>query len=145
MAGVGKTTVPEDPNKTTTGKVGCEMSICKAFLMDDPKEAYAHIRKNFETMTEYGDFAYGHALYTWDDGHRTLGRCRECGALIMIQRSEFHSFTDDDSYYADFFPIGSVREAEQLNRDYDGFAIERSFPRRYLMETDFRLSWSHSK
>ena len=40
MAGVGKTTVPEDPNKTTTGKAGCEMSICKAFLMDDPRAAY---------------------------------------------------------------------------------------------------------
>lgn len=110
--------------------------------MEDPQAAFQHIRSSTELVKDYGDYAYGHCLYTWDDGHRVLKRCRECGALILVQLSEFHSFTGDDSYYADFFPVNSQEEAETLNSKYDGYAIEREFPHRYLMETNFRLSWS---
>ena len=119
------------------------MSICKAFLTEDPRAAYQHIRNNYSIQKRYGDYAYGHYLYTWDEGYRVLSRCSECGAFILVQVSEFHSFTGDDSYYTDYFPVDGPEEAEKLNRDYNGFEIETKFPHRYLMETNSHLSWSN--
>ena len=94
------------------------------------------------SVTDYGDTCNKHPLYTWDDGHRTLVRCKNCGGYILVQRSEYHSFTDDpDSYYTDLFPVSSPEEADELNRKYDGFAIERKFKGRYLAETNNRICW----
>ena len=50
---------------------------------------------------------------------------------------------EDDDYYSDFFPVSSPEEADELNRRYDGYAIERAFPRRYLMKTNHLFGWSH--
>ena len=62
---------------------------------------------------------------------------------MLVQSSEFHSFTDaPDGYYTDFFPVSSLEEADELNKKYDGFAIEREFEGRYLMETNGYLKWS---
>lgn len=114
---------------------------CDGLLMEDPVEAYKHIRIN--VVRDYGDYAYGHPLYVWDDGRRILGKCIHCGGYVLIQKSEFHSFTDaPDGYYTDFFPVSSLAEADELNRKYDGFAIEREFQGRYLMETNGHVSWS---
>lgn len=118
--------------------------ICIAFAMEEAKCAYKHIDENWETVTRYGDAAYGHELYVWDDGCRILGRCRECGAFILKQVSEYHGMEDDD-YYVDYFPVADPEEADRLNRQYDGFAIERAFPHRYLMKTNGRLSWSRTR
>ena len=109
--------------------------------MKDPVEAYKHIRIN--VVRDYGDYAYGHPLYVWDDGRRILGKCIHCGGYVLIQKSEFHSFTDaPDGYYTDYFPVSSLEEADELNRKYDGFAIEREFQGRYLMETNGHVRWS---
>ena len=114
---------------------------CIAFELADPKEAYDHL--NYELVEDYGDYAYGHYLHTWDDGHRFLARCRGCGGYILIQCSEYHSFTDaPDGYYTDWFPVKAPEEADMLNQKFDGFAIEREFEGRYLMETNGKLSWS---
>ncbi len=117
------------------------MACCICFEMEEAEQALEHLR-GYEKVTEYGDEAYGHFLYTWDDGERLLARCKKCGGYILIQRSEYHGFTDDDSYYTDFFPVDSPEEADELNRRYDGFSIEREFPKRYLMRTNGELSWS---
>lgn len=114
---------------------------CKAFRFSDALAAYEHMR--FEVVEDYGSQAYGHVLYTWDDGERYLARCKNCGGYVLVQNSEFHSFTDSgDSYYSDYFPVGSPEEADELNRKYDGFQIETEFSGRYLMVTNGRLSWS---
>ena len=116
-------------------------NLCKAFLMDDPVEVHEHIHRNWEVVRQYGDRAYGNWLYTWDDGYRVLGRCRECRAYILLQQSEYHGMEDDD-YYTDYFPVADAAEADELNRKYDGFAIENKFPRRHLLQTNHRFAWS---
>jgi hypothetical protein len=114
---------------------------CEGLFYADPAEAYRHIK--IEKVADYGRSLYGHALYTWDDGCRFLAKCGRCGGYILIQRSEYHSFSDDpDSYYTDFFPVSSPEEADELNRKYSGFAIEREFKERYLTETNGSLGWS---
>ena len=116
--------------------------LCKAFRMDSPAQAGAHIDDNWEVVERYGDYAYDHWLHVWDDGCRILGKCKKCGAFILLQMSEFHSMTGDDSYYRDYFPVMDAAEADNLNRQYSGSEIERDYPRRYLMKTNRSWSWS---
>ena len=117
---------------------------CQAFTLKDAQAAWSHL--DFEIVEDYGDRAYGHFLHTWDDGKRMLARCRTCGGFILIQKSEFHSFSDDDdSYYTDYFPVEDEKEADYLNKMYDGFAIEKAFPKRYLCMTNGRLHWSKGR
>lgn len=114
---------------------------CQAFDFEDAEEAWEHM--SLEILRDYGDFAYGHSLHTWDDGKRMLARCKTCGGFILIQKSEFHSFSDgDDSYYTDYFPVEDEKEADKFNKMYSGFDIEKAFPERYLCMTDLRLHWS---
>ncbi len=119
--------------------------VCKAFGMEDPREAYDHIEKNLAFVRNYGDRAYGHWLHTWDDGFRSLLRCRKCGAYILYQSSEFHGMMSGDSYYGDYFPVGGKKKADKLNRRYDGDRIEQEFPKRYLMKTNGSLAWNRGK
>ena len=105
---------------------------CVGFSMEDAQEAYNHMQ--FEPVTDYGDTCNKHPLYTWDDGHRTLVRCKNCGGYALVQFSEFHAFSDgNDSYYCDMFPVSGAEEAEQLNRDFDGYQIEEKFQGKYLV------------
>ena len=113
---------------------------CRAFDLKDERKAWEHL--DLEIIKEYGSYAYGHSLHTWDSGERMLARCKTCGGLILIQSSEFHSFCDDDSYYTDYFPVDSEEEAEKLNKMYNGFEIETEFPERYLCRTNGSLHWS---
>ena len=100
---------------------------CSAFFMEDPAQAYAHLDAFGTVARRYGSSAHGHDLYVWDDGSRYLLHCSACDAFILVQRSEYHG----------------MEEADELNRRYDGYAIEQAFPRRYLMKTNHRFGWSH--
>ena len=114
---------------------------CEAFSFSNPRKAYEHMK--YRVVTDFGRSQYGHSLYTWDDGRRFLAQCRNCGGYILIQSSEYHSFTDSpDDYYTDFFPVSSLEETDELNRKYSGFAIEEEFRGRFLMETNGRISWA---
>lgn len=116
--------------------------MCRAFLMRNAAEASEHIDRNWELVEDYGDRAYGRWLHTWDDGRRMPGRCRACGAMILLQQSEFHSMTSDDSYYTDYFPVADAAGADALNRAYSGFEIETAFTRRWLMQTNGCPGWA---
>ena len=59
---------------------------CIGFEMPDAAEAWEHMK--FEIVKDYGDYAYGHCLHTWDDGKRMLARCRTCGGYILIAYAE---------------------------------------------------------
>ena len=117
------------------------MKSCIAFEMDDPQAAYEHIKP--EVLINYGDEAYGKCLHMRDDGSRVLVRCKVCGGMILIQESEFHSFTDSsDSLYIDYFPVISAEEADSINRKWGGYELERLFQKRYLCVTNGRPHWS---
>ena len=104
---------------------------CVAFEMEDANKALQHMDR--EVIEKYGRKCNGHFLFTWDDGERILYRCKACGGFILAQFSEFHSFNDDDKYYDDFFPVSGPEEAEEINNRYDGWQIEESFPKRWLI------------
>jgi len=114
---------------------------CTAYGMENVQEARRHMK--LETVADYGDEAYGHILHTWDDGKRMLCRCAACGGYVLVQKSEFHSFSDgDDGYYTDYFFLDRPEEADELNRRYDGFRIEREYGGRYLCVTNGRVHWN---
>ena len=117
------------------------MEKCIAFDMKNPHEALNHIRKNWKLIKRYDNNKYDHPLYTFDDGFRVLGLCKECNKYILLQSSEFHSFSSEDSYYDDYFPISSKEEAEELNKKYDGFEIEKSFGKKWLCITNSHCNW----
>lgn len=97
------------------------MKTCKAFKMESKEEQIKHF-ENLVFVEEYGDYCNGHNLYTWDEGHRFLCKCPECGAFILVQSSEFHAYADD--YYKDYFCVKSKKHARKLNEKYDGYQIE---------------------
>ena len=116
---------------------------CIAFQMQKIEDITAHWK--LKAVEHYGDRdeTSGNWLYTWDDGERTLCQCTECGGYVLIQASEFHSFSDaPDSYYEDYFPVDGAEEARRLNRELDGWKIESEFGKPYLMRTNGRLCWS---
>ena len=113
--------------------------------MDDPKEAWYHLQANNDIIVSYGSSFEGKTLHTWDDGERILFQCRDCGVFFLWQDSEFHSFSDDDDrYYSDYFPVEGLEDAQRLNRELDGFEIERRFPGRYLVQdNDSAPHWKY--
>lgn len=115
------------------------MAKCIGFQMKDVNAALQHM--DYEIIRDYGDQAYDHYLHTWDDGKRLLGKCRKCGGYLLIQKSEFHSFTGHDSYYKDIFPVDSENEAEEMNKRFDGFEIEEKFPGTYIINDECRTGW----
>lgn len=116
------------------------MAKCIGFQMENVTDAFWHM--DYEVVEDYGERAYGHYLYTWDEGRRFLGRCKKCGGYILIQRSEFHSFVGEDSCYTDYFPVDSAREADELNQKYDGFEIENKFPGKYMIRDGLQIGWT---
>lgn len=115
------------------------MAKCIAFQMAEAKDAFDHMV--LESVCNYGSHAYGHSLHTWDEGERILCRCKNCGGYVLIQMSEFHSFSGNDSYYSDYFPVESEAEADELNRKYGGFEIESKFEGRYLIRDGSKPHW----
>lgn len=115
------------------------MSKCIGFQPEDIEEAFEHI--DYEVLRNYGDYAFGHWPYALDDGERLLVKCKNCGGYSPIQKSEYHSFTGDDSYYTDYFPVDSEQEADDLNKMYDGFEIAKKFNDRYMVDFESGSIW----
>jgi hypothetical protein len=116
---------------------------CHLFDYADAKEAASNM--SMERIKEYGkvylnaDGSIRHWLYTWDNGWRVLQRCQECGALFLVQFSEFHDYVqghDNDSYYTDWFQVDDESSAELINATWDGFAIESRYDGPAIFETD---------
>ena len=89
------------------------------------KDRTAFDERNLIFVKNYGDEGYGHTYYTWDDGFRELYRCRKCGAYVLKQYSEIHM---PDATYIDYFPVEDEADAEEVNRKYNGWTIERDYP-----------------
>ena len=105
------------------------MNICKAFTMESPREALSHINENCDLVEDYGDTAYGHDLYAWDAGGRTLKYCRECKAYIFIQGSEDRG--SEARCYTDVYAVKSPKEADKLNKKYSGWDLDYNYKSKY--------------
>lgn len=112
---------------------------CVGFSMDDAEKAFEHMHDK-ERIRDYGDRYGKNILHTWDDGHRLLMRCKKCGGYILLQLSEFHGM-EEDSYYADYFPVCGPGEARRINNEYNGDAIEEKFPNRWII-ADAHPHWN---
>lgn len=88
--------------------------------------------ENMELLIDYGgeyfysDGSLRHRYYVWDDGDRTLQRCKNCGALFLVQSDEYHG-PDSNDLYIDCFPVDSREQADQINREYSGFDLIRYY------------------
>jgi hypothetical protein len=104
----------------------------KKCCLFDHADAGEVIRGGFlEKVKNYGD-AYlnrdgsvRHYLFTWDDGGRMLQRCTKCGALFLVQFSEYHG--PEDCYYSDWFQVDDEATAELINATWNGFVIESAY------------------
>ena len=99
--------------------------------MDQATDAFEHFKHNLNTVEDYGYRCGEHHLHTWDDGRRVLLQCEACGGYVLLQQSEYHG--SNDSYYYDYFPVSGPEEAAELNRKFDGYAIENEFPGRFII------------
>ncbi|MCR4722518.1 MAG: hypothetical protein K5629_01920 [Eubacteriales bacterium] len=114
---------------------------CVGFGMKDPVEAYRHMK--LKLIEDYGSYAYGNILHTWDDGKRYLCRCKSCGGYVLVQNSEFHDMSGgNDCNYMDYFPVDSPEAADELNRKFNGFEIEYDSGIRFLIKDDHNPHWS---
>lgn len=120
------------------------MNACCLFQYATAEEAAQN--RDFEVLENYGDIYFDsngnavHFLHTWDDGYRLLVRCKRCGALFLLQRSEFHGI--EDSYYTDYFAVADREEALKLNASYDGFTIEQEFTGLRIWSTNDQWIWN---
>ncbi len=121
------------------------MAHCIGLDMRDPVEAWKHIYEDQERVVDYGDNAYGHPLYSWDNGGRALLYCKVCGGYVLLQKSVYYGYDNDDRYCRDYFPVESPQEADELNRKYNGINIELNYPDRYLIRTNTKIYWSKKK
>ena len=117
---------------------------CHIYEIADAKEVYDSFRG--ELVKEYGDNVtlddgtVLHENYMWDDGRRSLVRCKECGGLVIVQSSEYHSFLDSpDGYYRDWIPAASEEEADLLSILFDATELE-VFPAGIYAETTVTFS-----
>ena len=122
---------------------------CHIYDIADAKEAHNSFRG--ELVKEYGDnvsLKNGKVLhwnYMWDDGSRSLVRCRDCGGLLIKQDSEIHSFTDaPDGFFQDWIPVASEEEADLLNILLTNLEME-SVPCRHLRGNNRYFFWTKNK
>lgn len=118
---------------------------CHIWDIADGKEAWDSFHGRL--VKDYGDNVTGgdqilHWNHMWDDGGRLLLRCKECGGLVLVQSSEFHSFTDSpDGYYEDWIPVASEEEAHLLNILLDALPME-NYSCRHLRRNNGKCFWT---
>ncbi len=122
---------------------------CHIYDIADAKEAYGSFRgeqvKNYGDDVSLEDGTALHGNYMWDDGRRTLMRCGKCGGLLIMQSSEYHSFSDrPDGYYSDWIPVASEEEADLLNILFDAMEMEDA-PCRHIRRNNGDIFWTKGK
>lgn len=122
---------------------------CHIYDIEDANEAYDSFRG--ELVKEYGDDVslddgtVLHGNYMWDDGSRSLVRCKKCGGLLIMQSSEYHSFSDSpDGYYKDWIPVASEEEADLLNILLGAMEME-NVPCRHIRRNNGEVFWTNDK
>lgn len=119
---------------------------CHIFDIADADQAYqvfeGEMVKKYDDDTALPDGKILHGSYMWDDGGRFLTRCRECGGLLIMQHSEYHSFSDaPDGYYQDFIPVSTEEEADLMNILLGPLEME-NVPCRHLRGNNGSYFWT---
>ena len=117
----------KDVLKEVNERLVSDMKICCMFADDAKFE-----RRNLEHIKSFGDTFEGHQLYMWDEGDRTLYRCRKCGGYVLEQHSEIHM---PDTGYTDYVPVRDEKHTEQINREYGPLALETEYPYKKIFYT----------
>ena len=113
---------------------------CCLFEFYNPKDAI--LANCLKVITDLGSGTDNKPFYTWDDGKRTLEQCKKCGALFLVQTSEFHSFNNDgDAIYIDWFQIEDATVADRINELWSGFALETNFKGPRISYTNGIYNW----
>jgi hypothetical protein len=60
-----------------------------------------------------------------------------------MQKSEFHSFSGDDSYYLDYFLLTSPAQAAEYNRLYQGMDLELAHKGPRIWRNDDKWQWAN--
>ena len=117
---------------------------CHVWEMKDAEEAKESLRgimvRDYGEDTFLEDGTELHGNYVFDDGNRYLLRCAKCGGLVLVQNSEYHSFSDEDDYYSDRIPVASVEEGDLLNILWGALELE-SYPYRNIRGNNFHYFW----
>lgn len=118
---------------------------CHIYGIPDPYKAYEDLTVDW--AKRYGDSVcledgtMLHWNFVWDDGKRFLIRCKACGGLLLVQCSEFHSFSDEpDGYYEDWIPVSSVEEADLMNILYGPWELD-CCDVRHILHNNGKLLW----
>ncbi|MBR2809716.1 MAG: hypothetical protein IKE33_05830 [Erysipelotrichaceae bacterium] len=104
-----------------------DMKICCMF-----EDQRSFNERNLEFIEYYGSECNGHSLHTWEEGGRSLYRCKKCGGYVLRQYSEIHQ---PDKTYIDYFPVRDKNHAKEVNEKYDGWTIERDYPYKKVFYT----------
>lgn len=91
---------------------------------------------NIETLRAYDpqpknkDGSVRWYLFRWDDGKngsRRLVRCRQCGALYLVQSFHLHKFAEQkDLLFEDWYAVRNEAQGDQWNQTYTGIQLEHS-------------------
>lgn len=108
------------------------MDLCCIFSHEDASMAVKHFE--YDVIRDLGKKAYNkdgsikHSNHLFDLGGRKIIQCKNCKAIFLYQWSEFHdSIGDQDSYYENYFLVGNLVEANNLNTKYSGFELETKY------------------
>ena len=125
-----------------TSKKCCLFSHRSPIAASGQAETLEHV-KDYGSVYRDPDGTIRHRLHTWDEGERCLRRCPECGALFLVQFSEYHGLEDDD-YYTDWFQVDDEATAELINATWDGFALEFRYDGLSLLKTNGRYAYRNN-
>ena len=115
-------------------------------LFDLESAGQAQLRMNFKMIRDFGDTVYNpdgsvkHYLHTWDDGYRILVQCQKCGAIFIVQSSEYHG--KEDSYYRDWYQVEDEKRAIIINNRLDGWGIENKYNAPWIKATNDVIAWN---
>ena len=128
--------------------------LCHIYEMRDPYE----VKKTFqgETVKEYGDCVrlpdgtklhdnFDDEYYTAPTGERYLVKCKECGALLLIQDTCDPNPFDGFEFLYDWLPVASEAEADLLNILLTGNEY-KNYPFRHFRQIDYtRCMWTEGE
>ena len=110
-------------------------------IEQDVKDWDTESVKGYGEETRFPDGTIAHENYECDDGGRGLVRCKKCGALLLVQYSDYEAMDSDyDGHYADWIPVWSEEEADLLNLYLDPKEFAE-FPEKHLRKTNNRYCW----